>query len=754
MMPARLLRMGFSEIAGRSVQELRKRLDRRGLVRERDAIRGVLGALAPRPELEDVHARVRAGDLSGAAAVLFERFLEAGPARFFEGAADRDVAAALCRRFPEAKAALVGEAESVLAGRFDLLGYRGLSFGNPLDWHLDPVSGRRAPLVHWSEIDVLDAARLGDSKVIWELNRHQWLVRLGQAYRITGDERYAERFAATILGWRRANPRGLGINWASSLEVALRIISWSWAMMLFRGARALGPELFVEIIESVDDHARHVERYLSHYYSPNTHLTGEALGLLYAGLVFPELSGARRWQRLGRQILVDELDRQVLPDGLHFERATCYQRYTIDTYLHVLLLSTRNGAALPREIGERVERMVDALLALRRPDGSMPSIGDADGGWLLPLASRRPDDLRGLFAVAAAVFRRADFAWAASGLAPEALWLCGPAALSATDGMAPHPPGTAGSALFPEAGYIVMRSGWDRRSHQLVFDAGPLGCPISGGHGHADLLGIQCAAFGEPIIVDPGTYCYTAEPSWRDFFRGTAAHSTVRVDGLDQAVPRGPFSWQSRPSARLRRYITTETLDVADAEHDAYARLADPVIHRRRVFWIKPRYWVIVDDLTGTAAHTIELRFQLAPVDVTVDSTLWARARTAAGSSLFIRPFATISLTAEIITGSTAPMEGWVSSDYGQRQPAPVLIYGATTRLPIKIATILLPATTDTVSPPKVTAIKDDKEQLIALTLDEKETVFLTDGQEAVHGNDREAARVDEPETPTTKTRS
>jgi hypothetical protein len=207
----------------------------------------------------------------------------------------------------------------------------------------------------------------------------------------------------------------------------------------------------------------------------------------------------------------------------------------------------------------------------------------------------------------------------------------------------------------------------------------------------------------------------------------------VRVDGIDQALPRGPFAWHARPSARLRRFSTTDALDVADAEHDAYARLADPVTHRRRVLWIKPRYWVIVDDLTGAASHEIELRFQLAPIDVTMDRTPWARTRGAAGSGLFIRPFATTSLTTEVITGSTTPMAGWVSRDYGQREPAPVLIYRATTTLPIRIATLLLPAAAEIGSPPTVTPVENVTGQLIGLTFNEnQETVRFDDNREQV----------------------
>src|SRR5207245_3324248 len=138
-----------------------------------------------------------------------------------------------------------------------------------------------------------------------------------------------------------------GINWASSLEVALRLIAWCWSLALFEASPALRPELFARMQASIEDHARHVERYLSHYFSPNTHLTGEALGLFYAGTVFPDLRPARRWRARGTRILAEATARQVLPDGVYYEQSTCYQRYSVEILLHYLILGGRTGLAAP-----------------------------------------------------------------------------------------------------------------------------------------------------------------------------------------------------------------------------------------------------------------------------------------------------------------------------------------------------------------------------------------------------------------------
>jgi hypothetical protein len=609
--PTRVLRMSLPEVIGRSRQQTRVWLERTGVV----------GPLRRRSQRRPTR----------------DRFFAAASSRFFPGVVQPPpVQLGDIRQ-------MLAEANRLCGRRFTLLGHREVSFGDPIDWHLDPISGQRSPLVHWSRLDPLDNQMVGDSKVVWELNRHQWLLHLGQAYSCTRDERYADAFASAVRGWIRANPTGIGINWSSSLEVALRLIAWCWALFLFRGSKALTDDLFEEMLRQIEAHAAHVEKYLSYYFSPNTHLTGEALGLFYAGVVCAELGRAGRWRALGTDILVEQSGRQVYPDGVYFEQSTYYQRYTVEIYLHFLILAARNGLAVPSFVVARVQQMLDFLLVARHPDGSMPQIGDADGGRILPLVRRTPNDPRDLFSTAAALFRRADYAWAAEAAGLETFWLLGQSGVTAFDALIPVVPATTPSRAFADGGYVVMRSGWDAGAHELIFDVGPLGCRYSGGHGHADLLSVQCCAFGTPYVVDAGTHCYTGDATWRDFFRSTAAHSTVLIDGIGQATPAGPFSWKTRPRARLRQWVSTEAYDLADADHDAYRTLPDPVVHRRRVVFVRKRYWVIVDDLAGHAEHHIELRFQCAaPIHPACDETPWVRARGPNAHELLVGAFAAV----------------------------------------------------------------------------------------------------------------
>jgi hypothetical protein len=707
----RIARMPWAEIAGRSRQEAAKLLDRLGTDR----------AVEPAAILRD---RAPAyADPSAALGIL----RDAAPSRFFAGTDRLDFAV---NAVPEHRKAVENGAASALQNQFDLLGYRRLWFGEPIDWHLDPVWSRRSPRVHWTQLDPLDPTIVGDSKVVWELNRHQWVARLAQAYAVTGDERYAERALEAVESWIGANPYGIGLNWASSLEAAYRLMSWSWTLMLLRNAAALSGARLDEILASVWLHANYVARYLSFYFSPNTHLTGEALGLFYAGNLFSEFKDAERWRRLGAHVLIAESRSQICADGVHFERSTCYHRYTVETYQHFLLLAARNGITVPAELNDWLRRMVDFVVAIRRPDGALPEIGDADGGRLLPIVERGQCDPRGVLAVAAAMFRRGDFADAARGMTPDVPWLMGEEGVRAFAAAAPSKPCTV-PPMFPSGGYAVMRSGWEHDSHQMIVDVGPLGCSFSAGHGHADLLSVQCSAFGEPVLVDPGTYCYTPEPEWRNFFRGTAAHSTVMIDGRDQAEPDGPFSWRGRPRVHLKEWRSNASGDLVDASHDAYPG----VTHRRRVLFAKPDYWVIVDDVEftgdeerGSPPHVVEVGFQFARMPVSIVSGRWGRAETPGGNTFWIGAFAPAQLKAQVKSGELAPIRGWISADYGQRTPAPQLVFSAKTSLPWRSITVLMPQRGKRSAPPAVSVLFDDRNLPIGIELeDASEAVFVDD---------------------------
>jgi hypothetical protein len=605
----------LSRLRGRSVNELRERgmqaahswLERRVQKIDLDDQTAFRSRIAP--EFRDV------ADRGGEA--MLARFRAGQSGRFLAAFADRAATASELRaRWPAMNSGLLRDAEKVREGKFDLLGYRDLSYGSPIDWHLDPISGRRAPLVHWSQVPYLDATIAGDHKVVWELNRHQHFITLGRAYWATNDEAFADTIAHHVTSWMDQNPPKVGINWASSLEVAFRAISWVWAMHFLRESPALTPELYRRMLVFLDLHGRHVERYLSTYFSPNTHLTGEALGLYVLGQCVPMLAAAGRFRRTGRRILVDQLSRQVRSDGVYVEQSPYYQRYTLDFYLLALALAERCGDSLRPEIAPRLSAAAEHLMYLMRPDRSWPLIGDDDGGQMLPLRGRAANDYRPTLALAAATFGRGDMA-ACGGSAPEELlWILGKEGLARFDAIRAEYP-TPPSAAFHEGGFYVMRNDWSAGSDYAVIDAGDHGF-LNAGHAHADALGIDMSLAGMPVFVDPGTGSYTADPAARDYYRGTAVHNTVTVDGLSSSEPgQTAFSWATMARVTVRKWISASSFDFFRGSHDGYSRLPDPATHERSVLFLKGRYWILRDRIESDGPHDIAVHFHCSPsIDV------------------------------------------------------------------------------------------------------------------------------------------
>jgi len=578
------------------------------------------------------------------------------------------VIAELRERWPHLETEIIADADQIVAGHFDLLGLKQVDFGNPIDWHLEPLCRKSAPLVHWSEIDYLDADVAGDKKITWELNRHQHFIKLGQAYWLTGDEKYARAFVAQINSWMDQNPPKLGINWASSLEISFRSISWLWALHFFKQSDALDSATFSRALKFLYLNGRHLETYLSTYFSPNTHLTGEALGLFYLGTVLPEFRAATRWRNRGQQILVEQLERQVGADGVYFEQSSYYQRYTVDFYIHLLILSRANKLRLTAAVEAKLTALLDHLMYLTRPDGTTPLFGDEDGGRLLPLDRRATNDFRGALATGAVLFDRSEYKFVARRFAQETLWLLGPQAATLFDDLRAEEP-AAQSHGFADGGYYVMRDGWHDRANYLLFDCGPHGAGNCG-HAHADALAIEVVANGEPLLVDAGTHTYTGSRELRDWFRGSSAHNVLLIDGEPSSSPAGPFSWQTMAEAEVLSWISERRFNYVSGRHHGYERLAAPAVHTRSILFLKNDYWLLRDRVSSNGPHKVDLRFHFA---ASSNSRLSHAGEISSVEVLAQRAALRVAVMEPAVSGdSWRREEGWLSDCYGNKEVAPV----------------------------------------------------------------------------------
>ncbi len=662
---ARVSRMDWEEVRVRAGQEFHKQCD---LLMYRMGMRSGTMRLNPVPA--------------------------ARPGQFFFSASEISERAELLRQnLPGEATGILQEADEICAHRFRLLGYENLCFnfdggsGNSsdkdIDWHLDPVHGKRAPLDPWFKIPFLDFAVVGDHKITWELNRHQHLVTLAKARLLSGREKYARELAEQWRSWIQANPYPLGINWASTLEVAFRSLSWIWMDQLLAQTPEFA-EFRDELLPVLAFHGRYIERYLSTYFSPNTHLLGEAVALFFLGTLYPQMPGAARWKDSGWQIVLHEATRQVRPDGVYFEQSLYYHVYALDFFLYSRLLAARNGIEVPAAFDTVLGRMLDVVAVLAQA-GPAEGFGDDDGGRLGNPRRNRTEHMTDPPALGAVMYSRG---FSAAQLTEESIWLFGNQAVEELSKTQAGP--TAHSLAFPDGGLYVLADS-QPYAQVMVVDAGPQGVGRSG-HGHADALSLRLTMDGRRSLVDSGSGVYISkDPADRDSFRGTGAHNTMRVDGVDQAVADEPFSWTHIPTTQAENWLAGKSFTYFVGSHNGYARLADPVLHRRHVLKIAGGVWLVRDVALGRTEHELEIRWHFAP-DLEVRLAGAGRVEVSKPGARSGEPWLTLIVPEETFWHTaTEVTRTLLSPAYGAHQPAPLVRCHARVSLPAETATALVP---------------------------------------------------------------
>ena len=685
--------MNLSKFFKLSPSEIRFRMQRilyqqyeRWQYRQSDSIGPVLTDERLQSQLALPHRGLSSGQ-------LLQHFQTRAEPRFFLHPPSVDALRKLIKtEFPDVLPNALQAAESVMNYKFEFLGIQ-VQYDKQIRWHADPVSGKAWPQIFYADIPLFSEHRApGDIKHIWELNRHQYFIDLGKAYWLTGEHQYAQRFMQLLREWVEANPYNTGVNWTNALEHAYRALSWIWTYYFCLDT--LDAEFNLLFLKSIYQHGRYIHHHLEFYSSPYNHLIGEATTVFFIGTLFPEFVQAQQWRERGWEILDSQIDKQFYADGCTVEQASFYHYATLGFYLLAVLLRRLNGEPIRDAMWERLERAIEYSTHLTQPNGCIPRIGDADDARPIRLSHRPLWDFRDIHAMGAALFERPDFKYAAGAYAEDALWLLGAkgyhkfAALQAQ-------PLIETSKAFPKSGYYFMRTDWDRNAHWLCFDCGEQAAGLHSGsirsaaHGHADALSVQLTAFGQPMLVDSGLYTYNGAKDWRDYFRETRAHNTIVVDGENQSRHYGQMAWSHVARARCEVWASTPSFDYVCGEHDGYRRLSSPVAHRRAVFFRKPHYWLIFDELQGSGEHDIESYFHLAPTQVTeVDHGLVACFE---ANCILEMSLAGAHFELDLITEShpDKPHSGWIGASYGCRTAAPVIRWHARQALPMRWCTLL-----------------------------------------------------------------
>jgi Heparinase II/III-like protein/Heparinase II/III N-terminus len=496
-------------------------------------------------------------------------------------------------------------ADGAVAGRFTHNGVT-LALGTEPDW----LGGGLAGDVEWRS----------------EWVKHNEGLDLAHAFAVTGDGRYLATWERLVTSYASSVPVG-----HERAEVAARRLqNWLYAWQRFRdaGVEPCVTELLVGRLRADAEHLA------AHLTPERNHRTLELYALLLVGLAVDDRAGAQH----SLDALGDNARRDLLADGVQRERSSDYHMIVLRSLLGAVENGRLAGLAVPTDLIDRVDRACDVALHLQRPDGRTPALSDGD-----------VEDYRPLLARAGRLLDRPDLTWAA------------------TAGAAGAPPSER-VAVFADGGYCALRSGWGEGSRRYgderfgVFDCGPLG---DGGHGHYDHLAVELWAAGHALVLDAGRYTYAeGDDGWRRWFKGTAAHNTVCVDGLDQTPyrpgqPKGPAS-----TARFVHRISRGGVDlvVGTATSPRY-----DAVHTRGVALVGGSHWVVHDRLRAARPHDYDTRWHLAPA---ATGTVDVQTR---GDDHVVEA-AGVRITVPRRCGELSIEDGWISPAYGVKHQAPIVV--------------------------------------------------------------------------------
>jgi hypothetical protein len=501
---------------------------------------------------------------------------------------------------PSERSRIIATAEQIVADKFPVFNLGFISYDNPPRWNYDPIHKVTAPECFYGDIDYLDPVVIGDSKIVWEISRFQFVYDLGQAYLLTGDEKYPRKFFELVQDWRRSNRDYHGVNFCSALESAFRIHALAWGVWFFKDSTSLTNECAEDIYRLIYTCADFVRHHLSKYFSPNTHLFGEAYALFIAGILFSEFSDAHVWEKLGHNIFLAELDRQFTVDGMHAELSTAYHGYAVEFLLSLVALCKQRNIPLERRFHERLAQGAGVLAALQRPDGTWPHIGDEDGGRLFFLSRVPASDFRPLLDAC-----RAQLSHGTASAFVDSFWFS-----CKTSGDSPAKPAVKGSSRLFDAGLVVSNS---KAGMYSLLQCGSFGYGDSP-HSHADMLHLDISVGADNFIVDPGTCVYTADLEKRNRYRSAAVHDGPTIAQLSLENPRDPFGWLQKPDSRVKAYHKTERSEFYEAAYDVNMD-RHTVKVSRSVLFLHDMLWIVCDAIATTVPVQPQTNF-VAPFPI------------------------------------------------------------------------------------------------------------------------------------------
>jgi hypothetical protein len=573
----------------------------------------------------------------------------------------------------------ISQAENLLSGRMDFFSHESAMVGYPeVQWRTNPFSGQCINTRnHWCDCDVFNP-EYGDIKFYWEPSRFSWAFALVRAYAATGEQKYPEAFWRLLENWMNENPVNSFPNFASGQEVALRSLACLLALWAFWKDPSSTEHRIRTLVTVLAASAERVSKHINFARAQmSNHAVTEAACLYSIGLLFPYLSNAPSWRKLGKWVLQDESRRHNWEDGSYTQHSTNYQRVMLHTYLWCMRLAERNGDSFSSFVKERIDKSWRFLYQLQdETTGRVPNYGPNDGANILPLCECDYLDYRPVLNSACYLMTR-NRLYETGPWDEELRWLFGLEAPKApVESLARR------SCDFDIGGYYTLRGNdsWAMiRCHS--YQSRP---------NQADMLHLDLWHKGVNVLHDSGTYSYyDPKEGWHRYFLSTPAHNTVTLGGKDQMVKGSRFRWHSLVKSRRSVHQYHDDMEIWQGEHYGYRRLPSHATHRRTVCRLGDSFWIVIDDILGQGKEKIELYWHLAdyPIEKRENGIVMQLP-----DGPMRMEFFSSGVDMDVHVGKGEGMSlplGWQSLYYGGKEPSPSICVGRDEAIPVRWITAL-----------------------------------------------------------------
>lgn len=525
-----------------------------------------------------------------------------------------------------------------------------------------------------------------DPEWAYMLNRHRYFIPLGQAYLLTGDEKYARTFCDQLSDWIDVNPRQSDSNsltWRT-IDAGIRSCNWIKAYDYFKNSPYFTTQIFEKMLLSLWEHAEHLASHFTNWNAISNWGVIESKALLELAIFLKELNQVSHWQNLSLKRLKKTAGLQIMRDGMHWEQSPMYHNEVLLCYLRTIHLCKKNQINMDNLIIKTAQKMAYADLYMATPNHLQPMKGDSDHF-----------DLRDILTRAAIQFKDPVLKFGGFSLVDfDNIWEFGLEGVHIYNDLPSEIPKNV-SRGYEESGNFFMRSGWDKDALYLYFHCGPIG----GGHGHADLFHFDVNAYGKEFLTDLGRYNYSDIYPHRRELKSAHSHNTTLVDGIPFTECIDTWGFGRIAAPLMTKWVNDEQFDYVEGSHNGYLHLKDPVYVRRRIIFVKPFYWLLVDEFDCKGEHTFSQNFHFSPGEIWLDdSTKSCTTQNLNHANLHIIPIQTNPLTAVI-------KEGWISYEYNSLEHNKSIQYELTSTGPAAMMQLIYPSRAGDRELPAVTKV-------------------------------------------------